>query len=157
MSDNWNLQHVNIMVDDLAEGVAFYHGLLGLELDDTPNLDFPAQFFKFAHGAQIHMNEFKEERPYRAHFCIVVDDFNGVFRRVKTAGVIDNEPWGKIRRLPTGSMQMFIRDPSGNLVEIASRPGDKIDSEILQDELVHVADDNQLFKSGRNDFRRGTP
>jgi hypothetical protein len=30
-------------------------------------------------------------------------------------------------------MQMFCRDPSGNLVEIASRPGDKSDADILTD------------------------
>ncbi|OUR76006.1 hypothetical protein A9Q83_16400 [Alphaproteobacteria bacterium 46_93_T64] len=156
MSENWLLQHVNILVDDLAVGVAFYNGVLGVELDDTPDLDFPAQFFKFANGAQIHMNEFKDTRPYRAHFCIVVDDFNAVFRRVKAAGAIDNEPWGKIRRLPTGTMQMFVRDPAGNLLEIASRKGDEIDPAIFEDELVHAAEGNQLFKSGRNDPRRGT-
>jgi len=156
MSDKWLLQHVNILVDDLAEGIAFYNGLLGVELDETPSLDFPAQFFKFANGAQIHMNEFRDERPFRAHFCLVVDDFSDVFWRVKKAGVIDNEPWGKVRQLPTGTMQMFLRDPSGNLVEIASRKSDEIDPKIFEDDLVHVAEDNQLFKSGRNDPRRGT-
>jgi len=155
MSENWLLQHINILVDDLAEGIAFYNGLLGLEFDETPDLGFPAQFFKFANGAQIHMNEFKDERPFRAHFCIVVDDFSDIFWRVKKAGVIDNEPWGKVRQLPTGTMQMFLRDPSGNLVEIASRKSDKIDLEIFEDELVHIDEDLQLFKSGTNDPLRG--
>ncbi|MGO1119030.1 VOC family protein [Rhodovibrionaceae bacterium A322] len=149
------LQHVNIMVDDLETATAFYRDVIGLELDKTPPLDFPAQFFKLGKGAQIHMNEFKDERPFRAHFCLVVDDFNEVFRRLKTAGVIDNDPWGKVRRLPAGSMQMFARDPAGNLVEIASRPGDEIDQDILSDELVEVSHDNDYFKSGRNDPRRG--
>ncbi|MBL4666493.1 MAG: VOC family protein, partial [Sneathiella sp.] len=40
MSENWLLQHVNILVDDLAEGVAFYNGVLGVALDETPDLDF---------------------------------------------------------------------------------------------------------------------
>ena len=44
MSSNQILQHVNIMVDDLDQGVAFYRDLIGLELDVTPDLDFPAQF-----------------------------------------------------------------------------------------------------------------
>jgi len=156
MSENWVLQHVNILVDDLEEGIAFYNGLLGAALDETPKLDFPAQFFKFANGAQIHMNEFKDRRPYRAHFCIVVDDFNAIFRRVKEAGVIDNEPWGKVCQLPTGTMQMFLRDPAGNLVEIASRKGDAIDPDIFTDELVQITTDNQLSESGGNDPRGGT-
>lgn len=149
------LHHINILVDDLDAGVAFYHGMVGLALDDTPDHDFPSQFFRFADGAQIHMNEFKEVRPFRAHFCIVVDDFNAVFHRMAGAGLIDIEPWGKVRRIASGAMQMFVRDPSDNLVEIASRPDDVIDADILANELVDVADDNQLHASGRGEHRRG--
>lgn len=149
------LHHVNILVDDLDAGVAFYRDVVGMVLDDTPDHDFPSQFFKFANGTQIHMNEFADERPFRAHFCIVVDDFNETFRRLRNAGVIDVEPWGKVRMIPTGSMQLFARDPSGNLLEIQSRPGDVIDDDILADPLVAASDDNQLFQSGRNEHRRG--
>jgi lactoylglutathione lyase len=156
MSSNRILQHINILVDDLDRGVAFYRDLIGLELDVTPDLDFPAQFFKFDGVQQIHLNEFVDERPFRAHFCIVVDDFNRVFRRMKKAGAIDNDPWGKVRRLPSGAMQMFCRDPSGNLVEIASRPADVIDDDILGDsEWVQPGPDNEMYKSGRNEHRRG--
>lgn len=158
MSSSRNLQHVNILVDDLDEGVAFYRDLVGLELDETPDHDFPSQFFRIGGRQQIHMNEYKDARPFRAHFCIVVDDFNTVFQRMKAADVIDIEPWGKIRRLASGAMQMFCRDPSGNLVEIASRPEDVIDDEILNDsELVQASDDNQLYRSGRDEHRRGKP
>ncbi len=101
------------------------------------------------------MNEFKDDRPFRAHFCIVTDDFNGAFRRMKAAGAIDITPWGKVRQIATGAMQMFCRDPSGNLVELASRPTDVIDQDVLDDELVQISDDNQLFVSGRDDHRRG--
>jgi hypothetical protein len=59
-----------------------------------------------------------------------------VFRRAKAAGVIDLTAWGRVRQLPNGVMQMFLRDPSGNLVEIASRKGVAIDPEVLADELV---------------------
>ena len=150
------IQHVNIMVDNLEKAVAFYRDILGIELDETPNQDFPSQFFKFSNGTQIHMNEFADEKAFRAHFCIIVDDFSAVFRRMKNIGAIDITPWGKVRRLGSGAMQMFTRDPSGNLVEIASRPDDVIDGDVLDDELVHISDDNQLYVSGRNDYRRGT-
>lgn len=155
MTEGCVLQHVNILVDDLDRAVAFYRDVVGLKLDETPDHDFPSQFFKLANGAQIHMNEFGDTRAYRAHFCLVVHDFNEAFHRLKQAGAIDIEPWGKVRRLPTGAMQMFARDPAGNLVEIASRPGDVIAEDILNDELVHVSDDNQLYASGRNEHRRG--
>ena len=53
-------------------------------------------------------------------------------------------------------MQMFCRDPSGNLVKIARRPGDEIDADILTDsDYVDIDGDNPLFASGRNEHRRG--
>ena len=41
-----------------------------------------------------------------------------------------------MRALPNGKMQMFVRDPHGNLIEIASRPGAEIDPALFEDELV---------------------
>ena len=149
------IQHVNLMVDDLDEGVAFYRDVVGLELDETPDHDFPSQFFKFDNATQIHMNEFKDAKSSHGHFCMVIDDFNDMFRRMKKAGAIDVEPWGKIRRLGSGAMQMFVRDPSGNLLEFASRPNDEIDLDVLEDDLVDISDDNLLFNSGRDEHRRG--
>jgi len=156
MSATQALQHINILVDNLEEGVAFYRDIVGLTLDETPALDFPAQFFKLSNGAQIHMNEFAETRPFRAHFCLVVDDFNGVFRRLDAAGAIDIEPWGKGRRLPSGSMQMFARDPSGNLLEIASLQNAELDADVESNSALELTEGNELFVSGRNDQRRGT-
>jgi hypothetical protein len=68
---------------------------------------------------------------------------------MKELGVIDVKPWGYVRQLPDGPIQMFVRDPSGNLVELSCRPGSDIDPNILQDELFKEG----LYVSGRNDFR----
>ncbi len=150
------MHHINILVDDLDTAVAFYRDVIGVELDETPDHDFPSQFFKFSNGVQIHMNELKDVKPHRAHFCIVVDDFNEIFRRMKKAGVIDIEVWGKIRRLDNGAIQMFTRDPSGNLVEITSQPDVTLDDDILSDDLLDTSAGNHLYASGRNEHRRGS-
>ncbi len=114
-----SIQHVNLMVDDLDAATTFYRDVLGLPLVDTPDLGFPAQFFGFADGQELHVNELLDRRPERAHFCLRVDDFDGVVARAERAGVIDTATWGPARRLPTGVMQLFVRDPAGNLIEIA--------------------------------------
>jgi lactoylglutathione lyase len=44
---------------------------------------------------------------------------------------------------------MFVRDPSGNLVELSSLPGSYIDPAIFEDELYQAG----IYVSGRNDFR----
>ena len=97
------------------------------------------------------MNEFPDAKPFRAHFCLVVDDFNDLFRRLKAAGSVDVEPWGKVRRLATGAMQMFARDPAGNLVEISSRPDTVIDQDVLDDDLVQATTENQIFTTGKDE------
>jgi lactoylglutathione lyase len=142
------LNHINILVDDLDAGIKFYHGELGLELDETPDQGFPSQFFKLDGGQQIHMNEYSDKRPFRAHFAMTVDDFSDVFRRMKEIATIDTSPWGNVRRLPGGSMQMFLRDPSGNLIEINSRPEDEIGIDVLQDDLVDPGEG--IFEVSRN-------
>ena len=56
---------------------------------------------------------------------------------------------GTMGQLPDGAMQLFIRDPSNNLVEISSPPGYQVDPAIFKDELY----EDGLYVSGRNDFR----
>lgn len=130
------LQHVNVLVDDLERATRFYRDLLGLFPVEPPEQGFPSQFFQVNEHQQIHMNQIPDARPFRAHFCLVVDDFMGVFRRAKEAGAIDVAPWGRVRRLPGGQMQMFVRDPSGNLIEISCRPDAPLDEALFRDELV---------------------
>jgi len=132
----FHLHHINVNVDNLEAAVAFYRDIIGLPLDGTPDQKFRSQFFRIGPNQQIHMNEIKDVHQYRGHFCLVVPRFEDVFRRAKAAGVIDLTVWGRVRQLPHGVMQMFLRDPSGNLVEIASPKGVDIDPAVLMDELV---------------------
>jgi catechol 2,3-dioxygenase-like lactoylglutathione lyase family enzyme len=129
-----NIQHVNLSVDDLGAAVAFYTDVIGLGLAATPELPFPAQFVAINDHQEIHLNVVPDAPPERAHFCLRVADFNGVFRRAKAAGVIDTETNGRARRLDAGTIQMFVRDPSRNLVEIACDADQPVDPDVLADE-----------------------
>jgi catechol 2,3-dioxygenase-like lactoylglutathione lyase family enzyme len=154
MSSDFHIHHVNLLVDELGPAVAFYRDVLGLPLDPTPDQGFPSQFFRFNDGQQLHMNEMKDARPLRAHFCVVVPDFMAVFHRARAAGALDVEVWGRIRRLPNGKLQMFIRDPSGNLVEIASAPGAPVDPVALDESLFDPAVGNYTVTPGQHRDRQ---
>lgn len=134
MSADCHIHHVNVLVDELAPAVRFYRDVVGLEPIETPDQGFPSQFFRFNATQQLHMNELADDRPFRAHFCVEVPDFMAVLRRARDVGAIDLRPWGKIRRLPSGKLQMFVRDPSGNLLEIASAPHAPLDRAELDGE-----------------------
>lgn len=136
MTQDAHIHHINVNVDDLDKATVFYRDVVGLPLDATPDQGFRSQFFRIGERQQIHMNEIADDHQFRGHFCIVVPDFAKVFRAAKAAGVIDTRAWGLVRKLPVGSMQMFLRDPAGNLVEIASARDAVIDPAVLADPLV---------------------
>lgn len=146
MSFPSTIHHVNIMVDDLAAADAFYGDVLGLERVDAPDLGFPAQFFKVNDDQELHVNELKDSRPERAHFCLRVADFDATFARVHELGIIETETWGKVRRLPSGVMQCFVRDPSGNLIELSTSPGQPVAPRIF--DLDFVEPEDQFFHVG---------
>lgn len=146
-----NLNHVTLVVNQLEAAAEFYEKEMGLEVIPAFVFDYPTAFFKINDKQQLHLTEWEDAQSFRGHICVEVDDFNSMFWRMKELGIIDITPWGKVRQLPDGGMQLFVRDPSGNLVEISSPPSykDQLDAAIFKDELYKEG----LYVSGRNDFR----
>lgn len=149
MAKALKINHVTLIVDNLEKAGAFYQHELGLAPLAAFRFDYPVMFFKFNDEQQLHISEWDDKTSFRGHICVQVDDFNSLFYRMKELNVIDVNPWGKVRKLPDGAMQMFVRDPAGNLVEISSTPGADIDPRIFADELYEEG----LYVSNRNDFR----
>ena len=145
------INHVTLVVDNLEAASRFYCQEFGLEPLPAFDLDFPAQFLKINDTQQLHLTEWEDTPSFRGHVCMQVDDFNQIFHRMKELGAIDTSPWGLVRRLPDGAMQMFVRDPAGNLVEITTPADVDVDSAIFTDELVQS--EQGLFSSGREDGR----
>ena len=143
------INHVTLIVDNLEKAAQFYEEELGLEPLAAFVFDYPTAFFKITDDQQLHLSEWEDKISFRGHICIKVDDFSSYFYRFKELDIIDIKPWGKVRQLPDGAMQMFIRDPSGNLIELSSHPSEKADPKIFEDDLFKAG----LYVSGRNDFR----
>ncbi|PIB29346.1 glyoxalase [Maribacter sp. 4U21] len=143
------INHVALVVSNLEEACKFYEYELGLEPIPAFLFDYPTAFFKFNEEQQLHLTEWEDAYSFRGHICVQVDDINTLFFRMKELGIIDIEPWGNVRQLPDGAIQMFVRDPSGNLVELSSDPEAHIDPRIFKDELFKPG----IYVSGRNDFR----
>lgn len=149
MAKALKINHVTLIVDNLEKAGHFYQHELGLEPLAAFRFDYPVMFFKFNDEQQLHISEWEDKTSFRGHVCVQVDDFNSLFFRMKALNIIDINPWGKVRKLPDGAMQMFVRDPAGNLVEISSVPGAEVDPRIFTDELYEEG----LYVSNRNDFR----
>ena len=59
------------------------------------------------------------DAPAFHHIGIDVDDFETAYERVQELGIAEQDSFFEdMYELPDGSVQMYLRDPAGNLVEI---------------------------------------
>ena len=144
------INHVTLIVDDLEKAREFYTHVMGLEELPAYAFDYPVQFYRINDTQQLHITEWKDTPSFRGHVCLQVADFNESFHRLKALGAIDTAPWGRVRRLRDGTMQMFARDPSGNLLELSHPDSGTVSPAIWEDELLEQGD---VFVSGRSDAR----
>ncbi len=112
------LNHVSVIARDLGESVRFYVDVLGLEPVPTPDFGFPVQWLRVG-GQQVHLFERPGSAPSHAHLALEIDDFMGVYTRARERGLLEPDTFGNaMYELPGGAVQMYIRDPSGNLIEL---------------------------------------
>jgi len=109
--------HVSISARDLEESTRFYVEVFGMEKIPTYTFAFPVQYLRLG-DLQLHLFERDTEAPEFHHIGINVDDFEEAYRRAKELGISERQTFFQaLHGLPDGSVQMYIRDPAGNLVE----------------------------------------
>jgi catechol 2,3-dioxygenase-like lactoylglutathione lyase family enzyme len=113
------INHVSIPCRDLDESEAFYRDVFGLERIPSPAIRRPVRWLKLGKH-QLHLMQMPDEEPLEGqHFGFNVDDFEAAFRKLRDLGALDDETHTHtIWELPDGSVQMYARDPAGNLIEI---------------------------------------
>ena len=114
------LNHVSIHAVDLDESTRFYEELFGMERLPSPRFGEQPVRWLAVGDQQLHLFRHEgTEPPPRHHLALDVDDFEAVYRKAKERGLLDFETFDSpIREHPAGWVQMYIRDPAGNLVEI---------------------------------------
>lgn len=111
------LNHVSIGAIDVEESARFYTEVFGLEELPTPNFGFPVRWMRLG-DLQLHLFERDEGAPTYQHFGIDVDDLEAAYAKAVELGLHDSSTFGsEIYELPDGGVQMYLRDPAGNLVE----------------------------------------
>jgi catechol 2,3-dioxygenase-like lactoylglutathione lyase family enzyme len=112
------INHVSVNAVDLQESVAFYVDLLGAEPIATPNFGIPVQWLALG-GTQLHLFERDLTPTSHHHLGITVDDLEPVYRAAERRGAFDDRAFGnRLVELPGDVVQLYVRDPAGNLVEI---------------------------------------
>jgi YD repeat-containing protein len=112
------LNHVSVRAIELEESVRFYVDVFGMERIPSPDFGRPVEWLRLG-DQQLHLFQDDRPAPRFHHLGIDVDDFEAMFLKASELGILDQETFGPaVRQLPGGEVQMYIRDPAGNLVEI---------------------------------------
>jgi catechol 2,3-dioxygenase-like lactoylglutathione lyase family enzyme len=130
---------VSVHADDLETSVRFYEEMFGMERLPTPNFGMNIRWLALG-DQQLHVFEREVPTPAYHHFGLDVEDFEDVYRKARERGILDEETFqGAVRELPDGAVQMYLRDPAGNLVEVNWPDIATLDLSVF-DEVVRVAD-----------------
>ena len=110
--------HVSVHAHNLEDSVRFYKDLFGMEEIPAPNFPFPVRWLRVG-DLQLHLFESEEAAPRAHHFGLDVDDFEAAYMKAKELGVVEESGYfSKVYELPDGAVQLYVRDPSGNMIEV---------------------------------------
>jgi catechol 2,3-dioxygenase-like lactoylglutathione lyase family enzyme len=133
------INHVSINALDLQESVDFYVDLLGAEPIATPNFGLPVQWLAIGR-TQLHLFERDLQPTSHHHLGITVDDLERAYQAARRRDAFDRDAFGNhLVQLPGGVVQLYVRDPAGNLVELDQAGVDRLPDE-LRSELKSLWD-----------------
>ena len=136
------INHVSVLTRDLDASERFYAELVGAERLATPNFGTPVRWLRVG-DVQIHLLQAGDGGGGLGHFGITVDDLAPVYERARALGALDPAVNGHyFWELPDGVAQLYVRDPSGNLVEVNAREAGAL-SESVRADLRVLADVQQ--------------
>jgi catechol 2,3-dioxygenase-like lactoylglutathione lyase family enzyme len=142
--------HVSVPSPDLENSAQFYEDMFGMTRIETPNFGFNVLWLKLG-DQQLHLFQLPDPAHRYAHFGLDVTDFDAVYDRAKAKGVLTADAFNKhyLFETPFGQMQMYIRDPFGNLIEVNWPDANTIRADIRADAKKLV----QLHKQSDENLR----
>ena len=134
--------HVSVHAHHLDESVRFYKDLFGMEEIPAPGFPFPVRWLRVG-DLQLHLFQSEDPAPQGHHFGIEVDDFEATYEKVGEMGAqIEEGYFSNVYELPDGAVQLYVRDPAGNMVEVNWPDVSTLDRSVIGDiEKVAVGDE----------------
>ncbi len=124
------INHVSVNALDLEESTGFYVELLGAERIATPEFGLPVQWLALG-DTQLHLFERDLTPTSHHHFGVTVDDVEPVYRAAERRGAFDRDAFrNHLVELPGDVIQLYLRDPAGNLLEIDHHGKDRLPEDL---------------------------
>ena len=143
--------HVSVHAHDLDESVSFYTELFGMEEIPAPGFPFPVRWLRVG-DLQLHLFQSDDPAPQGHHFGIEVDDFEATYEKVQEMGVQEESGYfSHVYELPDGAVQLYLRDPAGNMVEVNWPDVATLDRSVVGEiEKVDAGDDGATLYLSRS-------
>jgi len=127
------INHCSIVANSLDESARFYEEVFGMER--IPTATFPEPVLWLQAGTnQLHLFESDEAATLRSHVSFEVDDFDVFYAKVKEMDILDSRAFGSPLRVhPAGWVQLYLRDPADNLIEVDWPDSGTLSAETLAD------------------------
>jgi lactoylglutathione lyase len=130
--------HVSIHAYDLEESMRFYVDVLGMRRVPSPDFD-----------QQLHLFLSQDPAPHYHHIGLDVDDFESAYRLASERGLFDGDAFGaEVRELIDGAVQLYLRDPAGNLVEVNWPDVSTLDRSVVTN-IVRIEDERPQSDDAR--------
>ena len=124
------INHLSVNAVDLGRSTDFYVELLGAEPIATPNFGIPVQWLAVGR-TQLHLFERDLKPTSHHHFGVTVGDLEPVYRAAERWDAFDDTAFGnRLVELPGDVVQLYVRDPAGNLVEIDQHGVDRLPDDL---------------------------
>lgn len=130
-----HIDHITLVVRDVAASRDFYVGLLGMAEVPRPAFSFGGAWFQ-AGATLVHLIEqhdlsgpagipgdLHRKTSRNHHFAFEVDDAGAAAETLKRLGItlVDDA-----KRRPDGAVQVFLSDPDGHVVELCTSPREDV-------------------------------
>lgn len=110
--------HVSIHADDMEASLRFYTEVFGMRHVPSPDFEHRVEWLVLG-DQQLHLFLRDTPAPEFHHLGFEVDDFETAYRVACEHGLLERDTWAPdVRELNDGSVQMYLRDPAGNLLEV---------------------------------------
>lgn len=150
------LNHVSVSARDLDESADFYAEVVGAKPIASPQFGVEVRWLALG-DTQLHLFVRDDAPPPVHHFAVEVDDLEPAYAAAERRDAFDRTTFGNhLIELPGEIVQLYVRDPVGNLMEInfagASRLSAALRAELKPlGELYPQSDENlsaRLFVGG---------
>ena len=134
--------HVSIHAYDLEESMRFYVDVFGMRRVPAPDFEHPRRVAARSATSSCTSSMRDTPAPEFHHIGLDVDDFEAAYtRRAASAGCFDRDAWSpNVRVLNDGAVQMYLRDPAGNLVEVNWPDASTLDRSVVT-AMTSIADE----------------